>query len=170
MVRAKNSKNREAEPLPLHPELVRELKSHQPSGTEDADLVLTGRMLPGMWKMKSDLRRAGIEYIRDGRVADFHALRHTLATNLGLSGAPPRLAMSMMRHSDMKLTMKNYTDAKVLPLVNLLSGLPSFLTTEKEEALDDDTQIGTLATGAEGQLEAQAGPEAEIRREINPLL
>jgi hypothetical protein len=38
-----------------------------------------------------------------GQRADFHSVRYTLATNLALAGTPPRVAMEIMRHSDMRL-------------------------------------------------------------------
>ena len=41
-----------------------------------------------------------------GRQADFHSLRHTLATMASQANVAPRVAMEMMRHSDMRLTMK----------------------------------------------------------------
>jgi integrase len=51
---------------------------------------------------KADLRAAKIDPHR----VDFHALRHTLATNLALAGTAPRVGMEVMRHSDMRLTSK----------------------------------------------------------------
>jgi integrase len=62
-------------------------------------------MLAGMWKMKSDLKKAGIPYKENGRYADFHALRHTLGTNLSSRNVPPRVAMELMRHSDIRLEL-----------------------------------------------------------------
>lgn len=47
-------------------------------------------------------------------------------TWLAVSGAHPRVAMELMRHSDLKLTMKIYTDASQLPLVASVAALPSF--------------------------------------------
>jgi hypothetical protein len=38
----------------------------------------------------------------------------------------PRLAMELARHSDLRLTMKTYTDAGQLPLQEVMDGLPSF--------------------------------------------
>ena len=116
VVQPKNAKNRKGEPLPLHTELITELRAVKPLTAMPNDLVFTGRMLPCMAKVKSDLMRAGIEFIEDGRRADFHALRHTLGTNLSITGAGPRLAMGMMRHSDMKLTLKLTPTAAHCPL------------------------------------------------------
>jgi hypothetical protein len=49
--------------------------------------------------------------------------------------------MELARHSDMRLTMKTYTDAAQLPLAATVRKLPSF----------DDTQIDTQTLVAGGQ-------------------
>ena len=38
----------------------------------------------------------------------------------------PRVAMELARHSDLKLTMKNYTDAGQLPLQEVMDSLPGY--------------------------------------------
>jgi putative DNA primase/helicase len=43
------------------------------------------------------------------RFADFHSLRHTAGTLLASSGVHPKVAQSLMRHSDINLTMSLYT-------------------------------------------------------------
>ncbi len=43
-------------------------------------------------------------------VAGFHALRYTWATFLQRHGIAQRFAMKLLRHSDIKLTSKVYTD------------------------------------------------------------
>jgi len=67
-------------------------------------------------------------YNARGKRADFHSLRYTLATNLALAGTPPRVAMEIMRHSDMRLTARTYTDAGLLPVWDKVANLPSFTT------------------------------------------
>jgi integrase len=62
--------------------------------------------------MKADLKEAGISFKdNEGRQADFHSLRMTADTMLGLAGVPPRLRMLFMRHSDIRLTMQTYDDS-----------------------------------------------------------
>ena len=95
-------------------------------GAKQCDPVLTGKMLPSMWKMKRDLEKAGIPYEENGRRADFHSLRHTLATNLARQNVPPRIAMKIMRHSDIRLTMNCYTDDSLLPIADVMGKMPSF--------------------------------------------
>ena len=118
------TKNKKAAVLPLHPELAAELRRVKPLDAKRSDKVLIGKMLAGMCKMKSDLAKAGIKYVEEGRRADFHALRHTFCTNLLRANVPPRLAMEMMRHGDMRLTMTTYTDANLLPLASTIQALP----------------------------------------------
>ena len=54
-------------------------------------------------------------------------------------GVLPRVAMEFMRHSEMRLTNKTYTDVTCLPLAEAAEMLPQFLQTK-----------GTHETGAEG--------------------
>ena len=100
-----------------------------------------------METFKRDLRRAGIEFIdAKGRRADFHSLRHTLGTNLALAGTAPRVAMEAMRHSDIRLTTKTYTDTGLLPVSDAVAKLPSFLGPPAK-----DSQIDSQTLFREGQ-------------------
>ena len=49
---------------------------------------------------------------------------------LTLNGTSPRVAMELMRHSDMKLTMKTYTDAGLIPTAGAIRDLPSLVNGE----------------------------------------
>lgn len=132
------TKNREDADIPLHPEIVKELRALKPADAKPSDFVLIGRMLPSIWMMKVHLKKAGIEYEKNGRRADFHSLRHTLATNLASRNVPPRVAMKILRHSDIRLTMNHYTDETCLPVAEAIQSLPSFGGTEAGNA---NTQI-----------------------------
>jgi integrase len=79
-----------------------------------------------MCKMKADLKKAGVEFLKNGRRADFHSLRHTLGTNLARRNVAPRVAMEIMRHSDIRLTMNHYTDRSQLPVAEAIATLPTF--------------------------------------------
>ena len=77
--------------------------------------------------LNRDLRLAGIPKRDDrGRVLDVHALRHTFGTMLSVAGVSPRVTMELMRHSNIRLTMRTYTDAAQLPLVSALAQIPTF--------------------------------------------
>ena len=124
-VRAETAKNRRTATLAMHPEVVAELKAIRPATFAPGDLILPDGV-PSMGAFKIDLARAGIPYKdQRGRVADFHALRKTLCTDLGRAGVSPWQAMRIMRHSDIKLTVKTYTDEGQLPLQEALGKLAS---------------------------------------------
>lgn len=60
---------------------------------------------------KRDLEAAGILYQdADGRFADFHSLRTSANTMLGVMGIPVRIRQLFMRHSDIRLTTGTYDD------------------------------------------------------------
>jgi len=101
---------------------------------------LTAKML------QSDLRRARAQWIMEtpdpaerrqrrasdflaeadssGRVADFHALRVSFITELVRGGASVKVAQTLARHSDPKLTLNVYTRLGVHDLAGGLDALP----------------------------------------------
>jgi hypothetical protein len=100
----------------------------------------------------------GIEFINaKGYRADFHSLRHTLATNLARAGTAPRVAMEIMRHSDMRLTSKTYTDAGLLPVADAVLKLPSL--THKKTA---DSQIDSQDLFRAGQDQSSKGTDSTV--------
>ena len=124
-VRASMSKNRKAAVLPMHDELAAALRAFKPSDAAPFAFVLRG-LVPRIPTFRKDLLRAGVPFEdSEGRRVDLHALRVTYGTNLTASGAAPRVVMELMRHSDIALTMKIYTDAAQLPLVDAVAKLPA---------------------------------------------
>jgi integrase len=124
--RAAITKNRKDACLPLAADVVAALQSIRPAGIPAFAYVFNGHV-PRMKTFRRDLSRAGIVY-QDaaGRRVDFHSLRMAFGTWLAVTGAHPRVAMELMRHSDLKLTMKIYTDVSQLPLTVGVNRLPSF--------------------------------------------
>ena len=105
--RASTTKNRKEAVIGLHEDVVAELRLMQPRRAAPNKRVFEG-LMPRIKRFRADLKRADVDYINArGQRADFHSLRYTLATNLALAGTPPRVAMEIMRHSDMRLTAKN---------------------------------------------------------------
>ena len=89
---------------------------------------------PGKWAkgrhgaemIRIDQTAADVEYEDDrGRVADFHALRHTFISNLARAGVHPRNAQALARHSTIDLTMNVYTHVSVKDLAKDVEGLPA---------------------------------------------
>jgi integrase len=124
-VRASISKNHKQAMLPLHSDLVNALRRYQTAGASETALVFKG-IVPRMHIFREDLAAAEIAYVDGkGEFADFHSLRKTFATMLTLAGVPQRVIMELMRHSDMRLTAKTYTDAGMLPTDSNIALLPS---------------------------------------------
>lgn len=118
------TKNGEEARLLLVPSLAEELKAwiaDTGRGPEDTVFDVPTKVMPGMLL---DLKRAGIDY-RDerGRYADFHALRKSANTMLGLAGVPPRIRQLFMRHSDIRLTMATYDDAAMQDMAEAVKAL-----------------------------------------------
>jgi hypothetical protein len=122
-VRAAVSKNHKRATLPLHPTVVVELARLKPDGTTDGDFAFEG-LVPRSKRFNALLEAAGIpKHDTQGRVADFHSLRHTFCTYLQRAGVSQREIMELMRHSDPRLTASTYTDSRMLGLRSAIGKL-----------------------------------------------
>lgn len=75
--------------------------------------------------LAEDLVGAGIEVKNlAGEVLDFHSLRHTYGTRLARNGVQPQVAMRIMRHSTMEMTLKYYTHLALEDKASALAKLP----------------------------------------------
>ena len=159
LVRASTTKNSLAAPMHLHPELAATLREHKSKAKMDG---LVFERFPRIERFKLDLAKAQISYQDSlGRYADFHALRKTFGTNLAKAGVPRRTAMSLMRHSDGKLTDKIYTDENLLGTEAAIEGMPSYLNAA--------SPIASLEMRARGLSESSAvtmGSGVEIQNSI----
>lgn len=119
------TKARRADVLPLREDLGAELRKARPADASASARVFD--RVPTMETFKNDLRRADIDFMDgDNRRIDLHALRHTYCTMLATAGVNPREAMGLMRHTDIRLTTKVYTDEHLLPLRAAVEKLPTF--------------------------------------------
>src|SRR5262245_34545488 len=75
--------------------------------------------------MRADLKAIGVPY-RDasGRVADFHAMRHSYITALAISKAPVKVVRSLARHSTPILTLGTYAHVGLYDQTAALDALP----------------------------------------------
>jgi integrase len=123
-VPASLAKGRKTTVMPLGPVLAAELRALR--SPDDAPFSpVFYRMVPKPAHFRADLAKAGISFLDDqDRRVDLHALRKTYGTALVLNGESPRVVMEAMRHCDLKLTMKTYTDASQLPVGAALHRLP----------------------------------------------
>jgi len=125
-VRASTTKNGKAAPLYLHPDVVVALQAVKPADAAGEAAVFP--RMPRIERFRRDLKLAGVAYVdHRGRFGDFHSLRYTFCINLQKAGVPSRVAMSLMRHSDRRLTDKIYTDDGLLGADSVVERLPSVL-------------------------------------------
>ncbi len=163
------TKNGQEAVLPLRPDLVAALAAwlgNKPNGE---------RLWPGTWVAYSSAKmiRADLEVTRQawlgeakepkerdrreksshlkyadasGRVADFHALRHTFISNLARAGVHPKNAQALARHSTITLTMDAYTHTILSDLAADVAKLPPLAGAKPPEA-----QVPVLRnTGTDG--------------------
>ncbi len=131
-VAAAYSKRRRTDSVPLHPQLVAELRVWLAKFKPGVPLwpgswasqFYAGRMLHrdlaaaraawvagGRTKGVRAEREASDAYLprdREGKCLDFHALRHSFISALVAAGVTPAVAMQLARHSTITLTMDRY--------------------------------------------------------------
>jgi len=97
--------------------------------------------------LRTDLETAGIPYRdEDGRVLDFHGLRHSFITLMAQSGIHPKLAQSLARHSTITLTMDRYAHVRLYDQAEALTALPSFLPQTSVREAGARAATGTYGT------------------------
>jgi integrase len=133
-LRAKTTKARRADVLPLRAEVADELRQAKPEDALPTDRVF--KTMPNRDTFRSDLERAEVKHKdASGRKLDLHALRYTYGTWLAKSGVAPRVAMELMRHTDIRLTTNLYTDPTLLNVAGAIEGMPTLKDKREEEAL-----------------------------------
>jgi len=135
---AKDEKAKRGATLPLHPELVTELRKWLELKRRDGKLSPKEKLFrvpAALCKiLNRDLAFAGIEK-RDflGRVIDVHALRHTHGTLLAQQGVSPTVAKNSMRHADVRMTMNLYTHLELNDIAEGVKKIPDFFGDEAEK-------------------------------------
>jgi len=67
-----------------------------------------------------------LTYCNDaGLYADFHSLRHLFITNLDRAGIRPKMAQTLARHSDIRLTLGVYTHVTLHDQTTAIQALPA---------------------------------------------
>lgn len=175
-VAASHSKHRKKDTLPLHADLVGEVRKWL------SGLHMDEPLFPLLGKRKAyamiqrDLEEAGIPYETEEGLADFHAAgRHTHITGLLRSGVSLVEAKELARHSDVRMTMK-YTHIGLEDQAKAVNRLPS-LSAPKEPAVsetpaDECLHIVCTSGGAAGQNGASAvtsrEPNGKVQKRQNP--
>lgn len=124
-LRGETTKSGKGEDLPLNRDVVTALRVVLPAKAAPKERVFNLRV-PRMPRFYKDLEAAGIpKSDAEERRVHFHSLRYTFCTALAVHGVSDRERKSLMRHSDIRLTEKIYTDTKHLPLSPAVERLPS---------------------------------------------
>ncbi len=172
-VEARHSKHRRKDVLPLHPEVVTELRKWLVGVAADERLFPKLARKDTAVMVKRDLERVGIPYRTDAGVADFHAAgRHTHITELIRSGASLPEVKELARHSDIKMTMK-YTHIGMGDQARAVGNLPVPKTSSKplpkaEPGKDAALQMRCISGGAEGHSVTLNGNDATQKKSLNP--
>lgn len=118
--------------------------STTPEGPADGptDDRVFAHLLPhwGVDFLRADLKRAGLAYVTDQGVYDWHAIRHTAATWAAATGEGGAVVQHFMGHKTASQTAR-YVHAAHLPTRSLVERLPRFDTAESGTGFG--TGIGT---------------------------
>lgn len=173
-VPAASAKARRDQWTVLRSDLARALTTRRQSAPA-TDHVFPAEAFPTLRTFKLDLVAAGIARrillpdgtervdTRDeqGRVVDFHSLRVSLGSNLARAGVHPANAKALLRHSKVELTMKHYTDVRLVDLKQDAEKLGVFLgaapVTSTHESALTRTQ-NSRGKKASGSAAAPANP------------
>ena len=146
-VEAAYSKHRRQDILPLRKDTAAELQQFL------AGKLPNVKAFGGTYKrltdkthllIRADLQAAGIAYVDEsGRYADFHSLRHTTGSLLAASGAHPKVAQAIMRHSTIDLTMSRYTHIFRGQESEAVEALPNLSLPSREQS--------AVKTGTDGE-------------------
>ncbi len=110
--------------VPLHPELMSELRRIRPSNAQPKDRIFPEEVTNKTRRL--DFERAGIPLVDEhDRHADMHALRSTLGTMLARSGVTPQVGRQIMRHSDYRTTLQHYTRLELVDAEGAISKMSS---------------------------------------------
>ncbi|MBE7462975.1 MAG: site-specific integrase [Planctomycetes bacterium] len=139
IVAASATKNAKMAELPLRPVTVRLLDEHLKMKLPAAKAFCIPPNTQTARMLRADLAAAGIaDKDPQGRVVDFHALRHTFLTLLAMSGVHPKVAQDLARHSDINLTLSRYSHTVLEQRSEAVAKLPGF-----EEGADEGAQAST---------------------------
>jgi len=119
--------------------------------------------------IRADCEAAGIDCENNGQgKIDFHSLRHTTGSLLAASGVHPKIAQSIMKHSDINLTMSIYTHTLTGQESQAIANLPdlSAPSSQKQQAVATGTDnalpsdwTNTGRTGIQKRLLANTGEQ-----------
>ena len=120
-LRTEQTKNGKADQIPVHPELLAELKERTAKKLPAAKVFPS---IPEIRTLMKDLRNARVDFLNDtNQRVDLHAQRHTYCTLVAKSGASMKTAQTLMRHGDPRLTMNVYSHVGIFDTASALASV-----------------------------------------------
>ncbi|GMV82510.1 MAG: hypothetical protein AMXMBFR7_36940 [Planctomycetota bacterium] len=130
-----STKNLRDAELPLRNETALLLRDHLAAKLPGAKAFAMPPSTETARMLRADLAAAGIpDKDSQGRVVDFHALRHTFLTLLAASGVHPKVAQDLARHSDINLTLSRYSHTILEQRSEAVDRLPKFDKVDVQDA------------------------------------
>jgi integrase len=130
-LRTRNTKNAQADQIPLKADLAETLRQWIANKLPNAKAFFVPQSMSATFD--KDLEFARITKTVDDEVACPHSLRHTFASMLAQAGVSPQKAMRLLRHSDINLTAKRYTHIEMTDKAQAIASLPD-ITPGKNES------------------------------------
>ena len=162
-IEAAYSKHRRQDVLPLRPSTAAELRNFLAG--KMPNIKMFNMPVKQAKMMRTDLAEANIPYVDDaGRYADFHSLRHTTGSWLAANNVHPKIAQSILRHSDINLTMSRYTHTLTGQESEAVSKLPdlSLSSSQKQIATGTDNLSADAAEISSKQLTPKLTPKSTL--------
>jgi len=124
-VAAAYSKHRREDTLTLRKDTANQIRiflSDKKPGASVFNMPVADKVVK---MFRADLAEARILYVDEaGRYADFHSLRHTTGSLLAASGAHPKTAQAILRHSKVDLTLSRYSHVYAGQVSEAVESLP----------------------------------------------
>jgi len=121
-------------------------------------------------EQRNERRQSTFLAYRDssGRVADFHALRHTYISRLVASGANIKVAQELARHSTPTLTLGRYAHVQLVDQTRALDALPAIAAPRANDAALAATGTDDAAPAADGSVPPARSALSARRRPGTP--
>lgn len=149
-VEAAASKRRREDTLPIHADLLGNLREWLPTYATGKPIFAKLDRKKTWLMVKKDLERVGIAYKTEAGFADFHAAgRHTHITELLRNGTTLPEARELARHSDVRMTMR-YTHIGLDDQAKAIQNLPTVRTPDEGESKSWECS-GSAPSGVDGQ-------------------
>jgi hypothetical protein len=103
----------------------------------------------------------------DGLFADFHSNRHMFITSLERAGLSPKMAQTLARHSDVRLTLGIYTHVGLNDQTAAIKSLPA---PPSSSVGPQDEAVALRATGTDGPMALMTNPSDTDQHEVPVLV